>query len=131
MSPDRAARGRGIAERRAALGITTQAEFARRTGKSRNTIAAAESGTASGNTYLELEAWLNAEAGHQAGEGDAEVEPIKFEIVGPTSESHTAVRYTISGPVDAADELRRQVVELARDLNFPAPDMQKEAPDRN
>lgn len=133
VSPDRAARGHAIAERRIALGIKTRAEFSRRTGMARDTIAAAESGTASANTYLELEAWLNAEADRlrPGGEAEAEVERIEFDIFGPTTESTTSIRYSVSGPVEAADELRRQATELARDLGLAPPEMQKEAPERN
>lgn len=135
MSPDRVARGRAIAERRVALGIKTVSEFSRRTGMSRNTISSAEAGTASSNTYLELEAWLNNESGRvrQADGGGEEVEvvgQIEFDIIGPISERETGFRFTVSGPVEDADELRRQVIDLARELGA-IPGTQKEAPERN
>ena len=121
VSPDRAARGHAIAERRVMLGITSQAEFARRAGMSRNTIAKAEAGTASPNTYLELEAWLNQESASlrpgELGEGESEaVDRIEFDIIGPTTEW----RLTVSGPIEEASVVREQATELLKELGFTA-----------
>src|SRR3546814_5089571 len=48
-------RGRGIARRRKALGVTSVHAFARESGKSREAINAAEHGRASLKTYVYLE----------------------------------------------------------------------------
>ena len=128
MSPDRVARGRAICERRKALGIFEITEFARRVGKSRNTIRAAEEGRASESTYLELEAWLDVESRRQnAGltlkeEG---VDRIEFDISGPSTEWH----FTVSGPIEEAEQVRLQARELMRDLMLTSSEMQEKAPE--
>lgn len=107
VTDDRAVRGDAIARRRTALGLYSISAFARRVGKNRDTIAAAEAGRASDATYAELEAWLDD---HEAdGEDDSRVE---FEVTGPRTDWHVVVR----GPAERADELRRQVVELLREV---------------
>lgn len=127
MSPDRVARGRAICERRKALGIFEISDFARRVGKSRNTIRAAEEGRASESTYLELEAWLDVESARQnAGlvpRGE-DIDRIEFDISGPSTEWH----FTVSGPIEEAELVRLQARDLMRDLMLSA-EMQKKAPE--
>ena len=128
MSPDRAVRGRAIGERRKALGIFEISEFARRVGKSRNTIRAAEEGRAAESTYLELEAWLDVESRRQnAGLTlrEEDVDRIEFDISGPSTEWH----FTVSGPIEEAELVRLQARELMRDLMTSAAEMQKKAPE--
>lgn len=112
---ERVSRGALLAQRRKALGIFSASEFARRTGKNRDTIAAAEAGRASEATYDELEAWLcTVESPHAEDQAPAE-DLIEFDITGPRTEWHVVVR----GPVEKADEMRRQVSELLRDIEHP------------
>ena len=110
-------RGQLLKNRRIALGIFTAAEFARRSGKSRNTIEAAERDRASEATYNELDAFLRTlaeQARAQVSEGDSPTEDnIEFDITGPSTAWHVVVR----GPVDRADELRRQVAELLHEID--------------
>lgn len=114
---DRASQGRQIAMRRAALGIRTHAEFSRRTGMSRATLASAEAGAASPNTYARLDLWLSEQEGDRPHEIDTPPpmldidNQISFEVSGPATEWHVKV----SGPREEADELRRQVVELLKE----------------
>lgn len=112
LMPDRELRGRAVQERRTALGIYSVAEFARRTGKSRDTLSAAEAGRASEPTYLELERWLE-EAERQAPAAEIDGHSIRFEVTGPT----TKWQVRITGPVEEADALRHQVAELIREID--------------
>lgn len=107
VADERIERGEAIAKRRTALGLYSISAFARRTGKNRDTIAAAEAGRASDATYAELEAWLDS---HE--DDGPDDERVEFEITGPRTDWHVVVR----GPAEKADELRRQVVELLREV---------------
>ena len=121
-------RGNAISERRKALGIFEVTDFARRVGKSRNTIRAAEEGRASESTYLELEAWLDVESRRQnAGLVPREdgVDRIEFDISGPSTEWH----FTVSGPIEEAELVRLQARELMRDLMAPGPENAEKAPE--
>lgn len=111
-----------IARRRAALGIKTHAEFSKRSGLARATIASAEAGSASANTYARLDMWLarqEEEHGVVPPQPYSEASPmerpederIEFEIIGPRTEWHIK----ISGPPEQADALRRQVMELVKE----------------
>jgi hypothetical protein len=129
MSPDRGVRGHAISERRKALGVFEITDFARRTGKSRNTIRAAEEGRASESTYLELEAWLDVESARQnaglVSRGE-DVDRIEFDISGPSTEW----RFTVSGPIEEAEQVRLQARELMRDLmSSAAPENAEKAPE--
>lgn len=103
VTDDRQRRGAAILRRRTALGVFSVTDFARRTGKNRDTISAAESGRASDATYAELETWLDS----QEGNGRALVE---FEALG------AGWRVVLRGPIEEADSLREQVVRLIREI---------------
>ena len=118
VTDERLDRGREIARRRKALGVSSVHAFARESGKSREAINAAEHGRASLKTYVYLEQWL-AEREATRGPGpeparaapEHETEIVTFDITGPKTDWHV----TISGPLDHADELRRQVSQLLRE----------------
>lgn len=114
---DRISQGRQIAARRVALGIDSHAEFSRLSGLARATIASAESGTASPTTYARLDLWLSEQESDPHGieipspVTTSDDDHISFEVSGPRIEWHVKV----SGPPGAADDLRRQVVQLLQE----------------
>lgn len=113
VTDNRRARGQELTRRRKELHIFTISEFARRAGKTRNAVSAAESGEASPATYDELEAWLDSQI-PEALQALADLpDPIEFDVTGPTTRWHVVVR----GPMERADEVRRQVSELLRDID--------------
>lgn len=116
-------RGRDIARRRADLGIKTASSLADLSGIDRKTVARAEQGTASENTYLRLESWLSRrESGDHSGEGavvtaaqdEEPIEPdhIRVNIIGP----HAEWKVCVEGPREGADEMTNMAAELARRL---------------
>lgn len=104
-------RGGRIAQRRQALGIRSVREFSSRAGVSREAVKAAEQDSASPGTYRKLEAWLSEQEG--PGAEPAVGDQIEFDVTGPRTEWHLIVR----GPAEIADSLRRQVVELLREVD--------------
>lgn len=109
---DLGARGRALAQRRIAHGIRTAVELADRTGMSRRTIAKVESGEASDASVRALEKFFD-DLDQEVGLHTAPEAGIEFNVTGPNSNW----RVVISGPASIADELRRQVVELLRDVD--------------
>lgn len=93
------------------MGINSVKEFSARTGISRDAVTKAEKGTGSVGTYERLEAWLDAQ--ELAVHATEQHGMVEFDVTGPKTDWHVVVR----GPADIADDLRRQVVELLRNMD--------------
>ena len=118
-----------LTQRRQAHGLSVAA-LARLSGVSRQTITAAEAGAASHDTYLRLEEHINSldeqhgfnsrpasegvEVAIDTTGGIGDIDTIEFDITGKTTT--TSYRAVVKGSIAHSDELRRQVVELKRDL---------------
>ena len=77
-------------------------------------MAAAEAGTASHNTYLALESFLDDLEDDGPMGANGEGRRVEFRALGPTSEW----RLEVSGPPDQADSLREQLEQLVRNLGW-------------
>lgn len=116
VTDDLTRRGQVLAQRRVRHGIRHVNDVAELAGMDRKTVARAEAGLASVASTEALEAFfdrLDDERGidSSVGNGDGRG-PITFDVMGPRTEWH----FTVSGPVEDADEVRRQVVELIRHM---------------
>lgn len=118
VTDDLARRGRILTQRRMRHGIRHISEAADLADMDRKTVARAESGIASASSIEALESFydrLDAEKGIDTSDAQAlapgeQQELIEFDIEGPTTAWHVVVR----GPIDSADEVRRQASELLR-----------------
>lgn len=105
-------RGHAIKRRRLALGIKSVRQVATKSGVSREAVTAAESGTASNETYDRLEAWLDTfeeETGH-------DVEPDDQGVVTFRLSGSFGVDVALSGPVENLAELEASVRRLIREM---------------
>ena len=121
---DLAQRGRILTQRRMRHGIRHISEAADLADMDRKTVARAEVGQASSASIEALEAFydrLDAEKGvdsrEELGAPADQQELIEFDIEGPTTAWHVVVR----GPMESADEVRRQAAELLRGFDRPEP----------
>lgn len=112
---DRRVQGRRIEARRLRLGIRNYSEFSRASGIARATLKAAEEGTASHQTYVRLERWLEDQGAQEVADPLGSGDTVTFEVSGPGTEWQVRV----SGPAGDADKLRQHVVELLREWRTP------------
>lgn len=122
----REARGRELARRRVGLGIATLVDFARETGVDRKTLARAERGEASENTFLRLESWLDQRETRVSGasgevsavttrEVDSQdPDTIRVHVTGP----HAEWKILVEGPRGDGDELARLASMVASQVRL-------------
>lgn len=121
VTNDRQRRGQDLAARRLAHKLSVLA-LSEAVPIARATIDKAEAGKASDDSLERLEKFfdeLDAETGLDTGTAPTPLAPemIEFDITGPRTDWHVVVR----GPADQADDMRRQVVELLRDMEVREP----------
>lgn len=104
---DHTTRGQAIQARLDELSISDR-EFAERTGIDRKTLRRA----VAGGEHVRTSTYRAIEAALQQLEATEEEPPlVSFELHAPNG-----MHVTVKGPASTADELRRQVAELVRDL---------------
>ena len=103
-------RGHAIRARRLAHGIKSVSALAKASGVSRDAVTAAEDGTASTATYERLEAWLDRFEEESGADEPEDPHTVTFTVEG----LYGAAKVVVSGPVENADALRRQVEALLR-----------------
>jgi hypothetical protein len=113
MNGERAA---ALVRRRKALGFYTRNAFVSASGLGRDAVKSAELGTARGDTYERIEAWLDAAeaergikppAPREPQDADSESGLVTFQLRG-----NFGVDVTVKGPVANLDELEEHVERL-------------------
>lgn len=117
-------RGREIVRRRKAHEIPSVRQLSEITGIARGTLTRVEAGIGTEESTRRVEGFLDRldrERGMDTARPDSALpvpdtegqDMIEFDITGPRTEWHAVVR----GPAEIADELRRQAVELLREID--------------